>query len=88
MSLFSKELIINFLYNLTLIKLLNIMVLCLNALGKYRLGPHPFKSQNLKAPMHVKLQKPMPKSCFYCQSPKIKVLSKQRTILGQVLWGA
>ena len=43
---------------------------------------------NLKAPMRVKPRKPMPKSCFYCQSPKIKVLSKQRPVLGQALWGA
>ena len=47
-----------------------------NALGKHRLGPHPFKSQTSKPPMHTKPWKPIPKSCFYYQSLKIKVFSK------------
>ena len=38
--------------------------ICLNALGKHRLGPHTFKSQTWKLPMHVKPLKPIPKSCF------------------------
>ena len=63
------------------------LALCSNALRKRRLGPHPFKSQNLKAPMLAKPRKPMPKSCFYCQSPKIKILSKQRTIFRTAVMG-
>ena len=38
--------------------------ICLNALGKHRLGPHTFKSQTWKLPMHVKPQKPISNSCF------------------------
>ena len=39
------------------------LVLCSNALGKHRLRPHP-KKPNLKAPMHAKPRKLIPKSCF------------------------
>ena len=57
-------------------------------LRKAQIGTKPNQKPNLKTSMHAKPQKPMPKSYFYCQSSKIKVLSKQRTILGQALQGA
>ena len=48
------------------------LVLCLNALGKHRLGPHPYKSQNLKAPMHAKPQKPMQNHVFTSNFQKLR----------------
>ena len=58
----------------------------LECLGKHRLGPHPFKSQTLKPPLHAKPQKAMPKSCFYFQSPKIKVLPNKGLPLDKRCW--
>ena len=64
------------------------MAFCLNAIGKYRFGPYPFKSQTLKPPCMKNPESQYQNHVFYYQFSKIKVLSKQRTVLGQVLWGA
>ena len=45
-------------------------------LRKAQIGTTPIQKPNLKAPMHAKPRKPLPKSCFYYQFLKIKVLSK------------
>ena len=65
-----------------------------DTLGKHRLGPHPFKSETSKPlpplpPNSCKAPKASAKIIFfYFQSPTIKVLSEQKIVLGQALWGA
>ena len=64
-----------------------------DTLGKHRLGPHPFKSETSKPlPPPPKFMQSPESQCqnhfFYFQSPTIKVLSEQKIVLGQALWGA